>query len=109
MKTNAFTATNETKTAKVVAVRFAPEVAVRIKVRQNVSVAWVSHRPLAATGTPRLGMRMLLALLIALFGNATTQPASAALTNASTDLAVLVVAATGQDAALPAIRQALDF
>ncbi|MEY4198443.1 MAG: hypothetical protein RLZZ265_183, partial [Verrucomicrobiota bacterium] len=47
----------------------------------------------------------VLVALLATFG----RPASAAVAGASTDLAVLVVSATTNDAALPAIRQALDF
>jgi hypothetical protein len=51
----------------------------------------------------------VLALLLGLFLTAGRPAAHAALTNSSTDLAVLVVSATTNDAALPAIRQALDF
>ena len=52
----------------------------------------------------------LLALFAGLLLLTTGRPAAhAALTNASTDLAVLVVTATTNDAALPAIQQALDF
>ena len=47
----------------------------------------------------------VLVALLATFG----RPAAAAVAGASTDLAVLVVSATTNDAALPAIRQALDF
>ena len=47
----------------------------------------------------------VLVALLATFG----RPASAVVAGASTDLAVLVVSATTNDAALPAIRQALDF
>ena len=47
----------------------------------------------------------VLMTLLALAG----RPAQAAVAGASTDLAVLVVSATTNDAALPAIRQALDF
>jgi len=50
-------------------------------------------------------LALLTGLLLATFG----RPASAAVAGASTDLAVLVVSATTNDAALPAIRQALDF
>ena len=53
--------------------------------------------------------RPVFALLIGLFLIAGRPAAKAALTNAATDLAVLVVSATTNDAALPAIRQALDF
>ncbi len=52
----------------------------------------------------------VLALLLGLVLTVAGRPAAhAALANTSTDLAVLVVAATTNDAALPAIRQALDF
>ncbi len=51
-------------------------------------------------------LALLLGLVLTVAGRSA---AHAALTNASTDLAVLVVAATTNDAALPAIRQALDF
>mgnify|MGYP003336772766 FL=1 len=52
----------------------------------------------------------VLALALGLFLTVAGRPAAhAALTNSSTDLAVLVVTATTNDAALPAIRQALDF
>ena len=52
----------------------------------------------------------VLALALGLFLTVAGRPAAhAALTNTSTDLAVLVVTATTNDAALPAIRQALDF
>ena len=51
----------------------------------------------------------VLALLIGLLLSAGRPAAHAALTTYSTDLAVLVVTATTNDAALPAIRQALDF
>ena len=51
----------------------------------------------------------VLALLIGLLLSAGRPTAHAALTTYSTDLAVLVVTATTNDAALPAIRQALDF
>ena len=52
----------------------------------------------------------VLALLLGLMLTVAGRPAAhAALANTSTDLAVLVVAATTNDAALPAIRQALDF
>ncbi len=51
----------------------------------------------------------VLALLLGLFLTAGRSAAHAALTNSATDLAVLVVTATPNDAALPAIRQALDF
>ena len=50
-------------------------------------------------------LALLTGLLLATFG----RPAAAAVAGASTDLAVLVVSATTNDAALPAIRQALDF
>ena len=51
----------------------------------------------------------VLALVLGLFLIAGRPAANAALTTSSTDLAVLVVTATPTDAALPAIRQALDF
>ncbi|MEQ2007402.1 MAG: hypothetical protein ABMA26_11445 [Limisphaerales bacterium] len=51
-------------------------------------------------------LALVLGLLLTLAGR---PAAHAALTNSSTDLAVLVVTATTNDAALPAIRQALDF
>ncbi|MBI5799827.1 MAG: hypothetical protein HZA92_03740, partial [Verrucomicrobia bacterium] len=51
----------------------------------------------------------VLALVLGFFLIAGRPAAHAALTNSSTDLAVLVVTATTNDAALPAIRQALDF
>jgi hypothetical protein len=62
---------------------------------------------LAKLDRPANGVLALaLGLLLTLAGR---PAAHAALTNSSTDLAVLVVSATGNDAALPAIRQALDF
>jgi hypothetical protein len=51
-------------------------------------------------------LALLLGLVLTVAGRSA---AHAALANTSTDLAVLVVAATTNDAALPAIRQALDF
>ena len=69
----------------------------------------VASRPglLAKLDRPAHGV---LALALGLLLNLAGRPAAhAALTNASTDLAVLVVSATTNDAALPAIRQALDF
>ncbi len=62
---------------------------------------------LAKLDRPAHGVLALaLGLLLTLAGR---PAAHAALTNSSTDLAVLVVSATADDAALPAIRQALDF
>ena len=52
---------------------------------------------------------LVLTVLLTLLTLAGRPAAKAALTNAATDLAVLVVSATTNDAALPAIRQALDF
>ena len=51
----------------------------------------------------------VFALLTGLLLATVSRPTQAALAGASTDLAVLVVTATTNDAALPAIRQALDF
>ncbi|NBV21704.1 MAG: hypothetical protein EBS05_07255, partial [Proteobacteria bacterium] len=90
MKTNTFTATNEVKTAKVIPVRFAPEVAERIEVRKGISIAWIPRRPFVVPVTPRAGLSVVLALLVAFFASVSVKPAYAALTNASTDLAVLV-------------------
>jgi hypothetical protein len=62
---------------------------------------------LAKLDRPANGVLALaLGLLLTLAGR---PAAHAALTNSATDLAVLVVSATANDAALPAIRQALDF
>ncbi|MEN9576387.1 MAG: hypothetical protein RL514_4242 [Verrucomicrobiota bacterium] len=57
----------------------------------------------------KTNLSLVLTVLVA-FLTLTGRPAAhAALANSSTDLAVLVVSATTNDAALPAIRQALDF
>ena len=70
------------------------------------SVAASRSGLLAKLDRPAQGV---LALVLGLFLIAGRPDAHAALTNSSTDLAVLVVTATANDAALPAIRQALDF
>ncbi len=57
----------------------------------------------------KTNLSLVLTVLVT-FLSLTGRPAAhAALANSSTDLAVLVVSATTNDAALPAIRQALDF
>jgi hypothetical protein len=110
MKTNTFTATNEVQAVKVIPVRFASEAPVRVAVRQQVpALAWVPRKPAVAAYAPRPTLTLMVAVLVALLGGVFVKPAKAALTNSSTDLAVLVVSATANDAALPAIRQALDF
>ena len=109
MKTNTFTATNEGQAVKVIRVRFAPEAAVRIAVQKAAPLAWVPRRPAAATYASRPTLTLMVALLVAVLGGVSAKPAKAALAGTSTDLAVLVVGATTNDAALPAIRQALDF
>ncbi|MEQ2005865.1 MAG: hypothetical protein ABMA26_03625, partial [Limisphaerales bacterium] len=109
MKTNTFTATNEGQAVKVLHVQFAPETAVRIEVRQQQPIAWVPRRPAVAASAARPTMALVLTLLMVCLTSAFVKPAKAALAGASTDLAVLVVTATTNDAALPAIRQALDF
>ena len=109
MKTNTFTATNDGQGSKVIPVRFVPEAPVRIAVRQQgPALAWVPRKPAVAAYAPRQTLTLVVALLVAVLG-VFVKPAKAALTNSSTDLAVLVVTATTNDAALPAIRQALDF
>lgn len=55
---------------------------------------------------PAVFLALVLGILLSVAGR---PAAHAALTNSATDLAVLVVTATTNDAALPAIRQALDF
>jgi len=110
MKTNTFTATNEGQRSKVISVRFATEAPVCIVVRQQAPVlAWVPRKPAATRHAPRPTLTLMVALLVAVLGTVFVKPASAAVAGASTDLAVLVVSATTNDAALPAIRQALDF
>lgn len=109
MKTNTFTATNEGPATKIIRVQFAPETDVRIEVRQRPLVAWVPRRPAVALGAPRPTMTLIFTALVAFLTGAFVKPAPAALTNSATDLAVLVVTATTNDAALPALRQALDF
>jgi len=75
--------------------------------RFSRSVAASRPGLLAKLDRPANGVLALaLGLLLTLAGR---PAAHAALTNSSTDLAVLVVSATANDAALPAIRQALDF
>lgn len=109
MKANAFTATNEEQVIKVIPVRFAPEPAVSIPVRRQApTLAWVPRKPSVGHSAPRPAalLALLLGLVLTVAGRSA---AHAALANTSTDLAVLVVAATTNDAALPAIRQALDF
>ena len=109
MKTNKFTATNEPQAARVIPVQFAPEVAAQIPVRrQEPALAWVPRKPFTTTAAPR-PVASVVAMLLALLTIVSAKPAKAALAGASTDLAVLVVSATANDAALPAIRQALDF
>ena len=57
----------------------------------------------------KTNLSLVLTVLVT-FLSLTGRPAAhAALANSSTDLAVLVVSATTNDSALPAIRQALDF
>ena len=110
MKTNTFTATNEGQRSKVISVRFATEAPVCIVVRQQAPVlAWVPRKPAVTRHAPRPTLTLMVALLVAVLGTVFVKPASAAVAGASTDLAVLVVSATTNDAALPAIRQALDF
>ncbi len=104
MKTNPVTATNEGQGSKSIPVRFAAEAAVRITVRQQApALAWVPRKPslLAKLDRPANGA---FALLIGLFLLAGRPTAKAVLANAATDLAV-VMSATAEDAALPAIRQ----
>ena len=109
MKTNTFAATKKNQTATVIRVQFADEALVRISVRQEAAPAWVPRRPAAAPVAPRAGLHLMLTLLVAFLTGASVKPAQAALAGTATDLAVLVVTATTNDAALPAIRQALDF
>lgn len=110
MKTNTFTATNEKQVAKIIPVRFAPEAPVRIAVLQQVpALAWVPRKPAVAAYAPRPTLTLMVAALMAVLGGVFAKPAKAAVAGTSTDLAVLVVSATAGDAALPAIRQALDF
>ncbi|TXT51391.1 MAG: hypothetical protein FD140_1672, partial [Limisphaerales bacterium] len=110
MKTNTFSATNEGQGTKIIPVRFAPEAPVRIAVRpQTTALAWVPRKPAVAAYAPRPTLTLMVALIVAVLGGVFVKPAKAALTNSATDLAVLVVSATTNDAALPAIRQALDF
>ena len=109
MKTNKFTATNEVQATKVIRVQFAEEASLRINVRQQPIIAWVPRRTTISPSAPRPALALALTLLMACLTGAFVKPATAALAGASTDLAVLVVTATTNDAALPAIRQALDF
>ena len=108
MKTNKFTATNEARVVKSIRIQFAPETSTPIAVRQQPVMAWVPRRP-AIAHPPRATVNVLLVALVAFLTGAFAKPTHAALTNSATDLAVLVVTATPNDAALPAIRQALDF
>ncbi|PAW76621.1 MAG: hypothetical protein B9S33_20735 [Pedosphaera sp. Tous-C6FEB] len=108
MKTNKSAEQSEVSVAKVIPVRFAVEVASRVAVRQQPALAWVPRRP-EAHRSARPTLQLFAALLMALLTGATVPSAKAALANTATDLAVLVVTATPNDAALPAIRQALDF
>ncbi|MEN9574905.1 MAG: hypothetical protein RL514_2760 [Verrucomicrobiota bacterium] len=109
MKTNTFAATEKKQTAKVIRVQFAAEVATSIPVRQVAPLAWVPRRPVAAPTAQRPSLHLVLTVLVAFLTGGFVKPAKAALPGASTDLAVLVVTATTNDAVLPAIRQALDF
>jgi len=109
MKTNTFSATNEGQAVKVIRVQFAQETTMRVAVRKAAPLAWVPRKPAVAAYAPRPTLTLMVAMLVAVLGGVFVKPAKAALTNSSTDLAVLVVSATANDAALPAIRQALDF
>ena len=110
MKTSAPKTTDKGESVKPIRVQFAQETAIHIPVRHHQApIAWVPRKLSVAPGAPRLTLTLVVALVVAVLGNAFVQPAKAALAGASTDLAVLVVTATPSDAALPAIRQALDF
>ncbi|MBI5802263.1 MAG: hypothetical protein HZA92_16250, partial [Verrucomicrobia bacterium] len=109
MKTNTLSATSEKQAAKIIQVQFATDTDVRIEVRTLTPISWVPRRPSVPQREFRPALALAVTLLMACFSGLFVNPAHAALTNSSTDLAVLVVTATTNDAALPAIRQALDF
>ena len=97
-------------TTKTIKVSFPRKPVVFLDVFVNRFTRSVADRKpglLARLDRPTSGLlTLLLGLLIITAGR---PAARAALPNVSTDLAVLVVSATENDAALPAIRQALDF
>lgn len=107
MKSNTLTASNKGQGTKVLPVRFAHEPVTLIALRRQ-ALAWVPRKPVA-TGQASRPTTLVVALLVAILGGVFAKPSQAAVAGASTDLAVLVVTATTNDAALPAIRQALDF
>lgn len=109
MKTSTLTSTNIGRGTKVVHAEVTPEATPRIAVVQRSAPARMSQRPAVTHSSPCATLHLLIVTLVACLTGGFVKPVNAALTNASTDLAVLVVSATANDAALPAIRQALDF
>ncbi|PAW87323.1 MAG: hypothetical protein B9S33_06415 [Pedosphaera sp. Tous-C6FEB] len=110
MKTSTPAATDKGESVKPIRIQFAQETEVRIPVRHHQEpITWVPRKLSVAPGAPRLTLTLVVAMVVAALGGVFVKPAKAALAGASTDLAVLVVTATPSDAALPAIRQALDF